>query len=90
LLATLGDVVPEHVRIVADQAEPGDYFYLMTDALAQWFLSEHERGEKPWQAFNTGILNNDDLIAFVAECRDQRNLKNDDVTLVSIEMRVQE
>lgn len=90
LLATLGDVVPEHVRIVTGIAEPGDIFYLATDALAQWFLAETERGEKPWIAFDTGILTDADLQSFVAEYREQKVLKNDDVTLVSIAMRVQE
>lgn len=89
LLATLADVIPTHVQIVSGFAEPGDSFYLATDALAQWFLAETERSEKPWIAFDTGILTDADLQSFVAEYREQRVLKNDDVTLVSIEMQAQ-
>ncbi len=73
LLATLADVVPEHVRIVTGIAEPGDIFYLATDALAQWFLAQTERGEKPWIAFDTGILTDADLQSFVAEYREQKS-----------------
>jgi hypothetical protein len=90
LIATLGDVLPEHVRIEAGLAQPGDSFYLATDALAQWFLAETEHGDKPWMAFDTGISNDADLKSFVTEYREQKRLKNDDVTLVSIEIRVQE
>src|SRR5262245_28287369 len=28
----------------------GDRLFLMTDALAQWFLHAHERGARPWEA----------------------------------------
>jgi hypothetical protein len=88
LLATLGDVLLEHVQIVRHQAEPGDSFYLATDALAQWFLAAHARGDKPWIAFDFDTEG--DLARFVTECRAENLLKNDDVTLVWIEMRVQE
>ncbi len=90
LLATLREPSPEHVRLERDQAEAGDNFYLVTDALAQWFLAEHERGDKPWIAFNTGVLTDEDLASFVTESRGHKLLRNDDVTLVSIEVRVQE
>jgi Protein phosphatase 2C len=67
---------------------PGDRLYLMTDALAQWFLTRHEQKQRPW----------DDLVALLAEAepcaafaswieaqRDRTDLRNDDVTLLSLE-----
>ncbi len=62
---------------------PGDRFLLATDALAQWFLSRHEAGERPWEAL--AGLGADDFGAWVEECRERDGLRNDDVTLVVIE-----
>ena len=39
----------EHVRRADGECRAGDTFYLMTDALAAWFLGAVERGERPWQ-----------------------------------------
>ena len=90
LIATLTGVTPEHIQILSGRAEAGDRFYLVTDALAQWFLAESERDEKPWAAFDTGILTDDDLKSFVNDYRGQKLLKNDDVTLIAIEVQVQQ
>ena len=61
--------------------DPGDRFLLMTDALAQWFLSEYEAGNKPWD-----VLPTDDAAfrAWLKECRDGGRMKNDDVTLLTL------
>ena len=64
----------------------GDVFYMMTDALACWFLKECEDNNLPWVAlsnFTTGI----DVFQKWVEClRDKKSMKNDDVTLVCIEV----
>jgi hypothetical protein len=39
----------QSVRLEGDWRS-GDRLWLMTDALAQWFLKEHEAGGKPWEA----------------------------------------
>jgi serine/threonine protein phosphatase PrpC len=66
--------------------EVGDSFYLMTDALAQWFLCEAERGSKPW-----GVLEDLDTIdqplAFgdwIGSLRSDKAMRNDDVTLLRV------
>jgi hypothetical protein len=63
---------------------PGDRLLLMTDALAEWFLREHEAGRSPWQEL-TG-LTADGFPEWVAARRADKRLKNDDVTLVVIEV----
>jgi hypothetical protein len=63
----------------------GDRLYLASDALACWFLADTERGEKPWVALD-GIQSEQDLEIFVSEERQRHAMRNDDVTLISIEM----
>ncbi len=64
---------------------PGDTFYLATDALAQWFLREWEAGHRPWQELAGG---EGDFVALVSLLREQRRMRNDDVTLVAVEVTV--
>ena len=59
-----------------------DRLFLMTDALAAWFLREVESGRKPWddlQAFQS-----DEAVAFqtwVDEKRRNHEMRNDDITV---------
>jgi hypothetical protein len=65
----------------------GDHLLLMTDALAQWFLSEFEAGRRPWQTL--GQVRAGGLAAFAAWVNDQRSLRrlrNDDVTLLTVNL----
>lgn len=66
--------------------KPGDRFFLMTDALAQWFLLSHEEDRKPWKLLLKGLLHADAtaMTACVGKLRRDGELKNDDVTLVAI------
>jgi hypothetical protein len=57
----------------------GDVFYLMTDALAAWFLKEHERGDAPWV-----VLEALPFEELVGGLREEGLLRNDDVTMTSI------
>lgn len=69
--------------------QTGDHFYLMTDALAQWFLHTCEQGRKPWRAFHKLLdANSPDSLfeSFVHELRAKEGLRNDDVTLIPIEL----
>jgi hypothetical protein len=66
---------------------PGDRMWLMTDALAQWFLAETEVGRTPWEALGALPAHPDPDAAFAAwveELRAARRLRNDDVTLLSV------
>ncbi len=40
--------VVDNLQAAQGRWMPDDAFYLMTDALAAWFLAEAEKGERPW------------------------------------------
>jgi len=63
---------------------PGDRLMLMTDALAEWFLAEQEGGRAPWREL--GERTTDDFAQWVAGRRAGGGLKNDDVTLLVIDV----
>ncbi|MCC6416699.1 MAG: protein phosphatase 2C domain-containing protein [Gemmataceae bacterium] len=66
----------------------GDRLWLMTDALAQWFLEQAEQHAHPWQELE-GVLQAQDpgqaLADWVAGQRRVRRLRNDDVTLLVVQ-----
>lgn len=67
----------------------GDQFLLMTDALAQWFLQQHEAEHKPWHALDTVLKDAHAEMAFaswIEQLRHQGRIRNDDVTVVAIRM----
>lgn len=66
---------------------PQDRLWLMTDALAQWFLREHEAGSKPWEGLEAILNAQVPEIAFVdwiEQLRNTQRLRNDDVTLLAV------
>jgi len=73
----------EQIVKVSDAWKPGDMFYLMTDALACWFLRAIEGGRKV-----TDIIpefdGNSLFSEWVGERRASSLLRNDDVTFVRI------
>ena len=66
-----------------------DRFFLMTDALAQWFLRQTEGGRKPWEQLEA-ILHDPHADAAFASCieelRNKHELHNDDVTLAAFSL----
>jgi hypothetical protein len=57
----------------------------MTDALAAWFLARCEKGAVPWLELREVTLRK--VPAFeewISRLRNQREIKNDDCTLVSV------
>jgi hypothetical protein len=70
----------------------GDVFYLMTDALACWFLKRWELGSSPLLLLNE-VQNQTDFERLVEDQRvdatedGARKLKNDDVTLERCSIR---
>jgi hypothetical protein len=66
----------------------GDVFFLMTDALAQWFLGRIEAGQKPWKDLLALEGKGDAQFAsWVKRLRQSRELRNDDVTLLCIQAK---
>ncbi len=69
---------------------PGDTFFLMTDALAQWFLVQAEQGQQPWLILKERVgpsnlpLFSAQFEKWVNDLRDAKEMRNDDVTLLII------
>ncbi|MFZ1709940.1 MAG: hypothetical protein WAW20_15250 [Anaerolineae bacterium] len=66
--------------------QPGDRFFLLTDALAAWFLAAHAAGDNPTATLE-GLLadrDTDALAAWLADTRRARHIRNDDTTLLRI------
>jgi hypothetical protein len=66
---------------------PGDRLYLMTDALAQWFLMRYEQGRRPWNDLAALVSRPEagaEFHAWVEGRRDRGGLRNDDVTLLAV------
>ena len=63
----------------------GDLFFMATDALGQWFLAQHAAGAKPGVALDD-LKTEAAFVAFIADLRQERLIRNDDVTLLTIRL----
>ena len=73
------------VATVDGDLQEKDRLLLMTDALAQWFLVEAEMGRRPWAAL-AKVTTPEQFTAYIDCLRAGGALRNDDVTLVSVEV----
>jgi hypothetical protein len=75
-------------RHLAGDWRPGDRLFLMTDALSRWFLAAIEAGGQPWLPLDALFASDEDdaFAAWVDRLRADRQLRNDDTTLVSIHL----
>ena len=73
------------VAAVEGELQGKDRLLLMTDALAQWFLVESEMGRRPWAAL-AKVTTPEQFAAYIDCLRAGGALRNDDVTLVSVEV----
>ena len=73
------------VATVEGELQASDRLLLMTDALAQWFLVEAEMGRRPWAAL-AKVTTPEQFAAYIDCLRAGGALRNDDVTLVSVEV----
>lgn len=68
--------------------QPGDVFFLATDALAHWFLMEFEQGRTPWQTIydmaEQAQAFSDSFPQWIEAQQQAGTLRNDDVTLLVI------
>jgi hypothetical protein len=71
------------------RGQSGDRLWIMTDALAQWCLTEIEAGRNPWNDL-VSLLTlpemEDQFVSLIEGLRDAGKLRNDDVTLLAIEL----
>jgi hypothetical protein len=83
------EVEQKQSRTAEDRGCLHDRFWLMTDALAQWFLQEHEAGETPWAALEwlfDPATTNEDFAVWLGRLHLSKQLRNDDVTLMVIQL----
>jgi hypothetical protein len=87
LIRSRGEM-PIGMRYATGSLWPGDCLFLMTDALAQWFLRACEDGGRPWEAIAAPLGAGNAEAAFAEWVGGQRSagaLRDDDVTLLSVE-----
>ena len=67
-------------------ANPGDRFYLATDAIACWIFKQIESNLDPWVKLDE--INSQDMFAnWVTKLRDRHEIVNDDTTLISLKVQ---
>jgi hypothetical protein len=81
-------ILRRHVGVKAYDWEHGDSFYLVTDALAAWFLRTNESGGHPWEPLRDMDTRDAEMefADWVENQRDIAQMNNDDTTLVRIDM----
>jgi hypothetical protein len=82
-----GGVPQQHGLHLRGHGQEGDRLWLMTDALAQWFLRQVESGALPWEPLEHSLLAPDPDVFFarwIEELRTTQQLRNDDVTLLAV------
>ena len=67
-----------------ERYEDGDRFFLMTDAIAEWFLKEFEGKRRPWENLPYAQPVPTIPAAWLKPRRDKGQMKNDDVTIVEL------
>ena len=72
----------EQIARLSGDWESGDLFYLMTDALACWFLRTLEQGYVPGEVIPD--FGNQTFSDWIADLRASKQMRNDDVTLVAV------
>ncbi|HLL66904.1 MAG TPA: hypothetical protein VK453_14375 [Micromonosporaceae bacterium] len=80
--------VDRHIGHITTTWRRGDQLLLASDALACWLLSQAAAGEAPWPAMRAlhtaeGIT---DFAGWVDERRDDGSMRNDDTTLMRIDL----
>ncbi len=74
----------DFVTVLAGTWRPGDAFYLATDALSQFLLAEQEAERPPWAVLRA--LGSRTFTSLVAKLRAGNAIKNDDTTLLRVEV----
>jgi hypothetical protein len=85
------EIVKEERAVDAQgDAKSSDRLWMMTDALAQWFLAEHEAGNQPWTEFEwlmTTSGSEEQFAEWIEGLRKSKRLRNDDVTLLAVDLQ---
>ncbi len=68
--------------------QDGDQLWLMTDALAKWFLVQQEADQNPWATVDRVLrtASSQDFAAWIDALRHAREIRDDDVTLLAVNL----
>ena len=85
--ASIAEGWEDYLRVVSGSWMQDDSFYLMSDALAAWFMREEENGGTPWDILrDLGASQSLTFAAWIRELRGTLAIRNDDVTLVRVDL----
>lgn len=74
----------ENARVTSGECDSGDVFILASDAIACWILGQLEAGDEPFEVVMG--MDDADWSEWVDEQRNAGTMRNDDTTLVIIEI----
>lgn len=79
----------KHIKKLSGHWQKNDTFFLMTDALAAWFLKQVEDGETPWISIldPTAERYAQPLEELVKYLRERGAIRNDDVSVIRLDLR---
>lgn len=82
------DIIKRHVCLTNGTWDHEDSFYIVTDALAAWFLQIAHQGGRPWEPLrDMNTLDFDlDFESWVNSQRDAGDMHDDDTTLVRVDL----
>lgn len=81
------ETISRNVSLCRSGWERGDSLYVVTDAIAAWFLRANAAGDRPWEQLrDLATADAPDFSTWVAMRRDDGELRNDDTTLVRIDL----
>ncbi|MBF0465251.1 MAG: hypothetical protein HQK94_09240 [Nitrospirae bacterium] len=83
LISSIGTMDNRDIFIDSGYLAAGDTIYMLSDAIAEWFLNYYEAGQMPWKMLES-IVDNAGFQTFVDTLRESKKLKNDDTTLVTL------
>jgi len=76
--------IGDELRYIEGSYESEDTFFLATDALAHWCFVQCEMDKQPWERL-LNIYEPEEFEAFVARLREEGEMRNDDLTLLTIQ-----
>lgn len=78
--------IAKHVAHLSSTWQRGDIIHLASDALACWFLTQAAAGGSPWRTV-LSLETDNDFDAWVQDLRAGKALRNDDTTLLRIDIQ---